>query len=269
MIERVGRLIGLVAPPLVTLVIVVLVWDWLVTSRGVPAFYLPRPGRVLAALVEHRFELFQASLLTAAGAVAGFTSSLVVGTLIAFAFSISPIIQRSLYPYAILLQTVPIVAIAPLIILWFGRGFQGLVVVSAILSLFPIVTNVTTGLTRIDHNLLELFAVHRATWLETLFKLRLPNAVPYLVAGAKISCGLAVIGAIVGEMYAGHGTDWPGLGYLISVTSVRFKTDYAIAAVLCSTALGIGIFAIVSLIGNIVLGRWLGRGGPPRQSGAG
>jgi NitT/TauT family transport system permease protein len=187
--------------------------------------------------------------------LAGLGLSLVVGTAVAFVFSQSRLVQRAVYPYAIFLQTVPIIAIAPLVITWFGAGFQSVVVVAFILSLFPIINNVTAGLTSIDSNLLELFEFHNATRWQVFQKLRLPNAVPYLVAGARIACGLSVVGTIVGEIYAGYSESF-GLGYLIFATSSKLDTPYLFAVVFCSTLLGVAIFTSVSLIGATVLARW-------------
>ncbi len=154
--------------------------------------------------------------MTAAAALLGLAASLVVGMLVAVAFSQSAIVRRSVYPYAIFLQTVPSVALAPLVIVWFGLGFRSVVIVAFIISLFPIITNATTGLLDLDHNLLELFTMASASRSQVLLKLRLPNSIPYLIAGAKISCGLSVIGApIVGEFMAGIGDGSFGLGYLI------------------------------------------------------
>ena len=252
------RLLHAAAPPIVTFLGFILVWDVAVRYWRVPAYQVPPPAKVLNAMVEHWRQLAEATLLTAAGAGAGFVLSLVAGTLIAFAFSQSAIVRRGFYPYAILLQTVPIVAVAPLIIRWFGYGFQSVVVVAFMLGLFPIITNVTTGLTRLDPNLVDLFAVYNARWHQVLLKLRVPGAIPYLVSGAKISCGLSVIGAIVGEVFAGIGSQRFGLGYLIMLSAEQLKTDYAIAAVFCSTLLGMSVFGIVNLIGSSVLWRWQG-----------
>jgi NitT/TauT family transport system permease protein len=154
------------------------------------------------------------------------------------------------------LQTVPIVAIAPILIMWFGNGFGGVVSVSFILSLFPVVTNATAGLTLVDPNLLELFTIHNATRWQVLTKLRLPNSVPLLVTGAKISCGLSVIGAIVGELFAGFGTGSVGLGSLLSMAGGRLDTPYVFAAMFTSTLLSVVIFGSVSLIGSTILARW-------------
>ena len=243
-------------PPFVFLLIILAAWEATVKLGDVKAFLVPGPARVWESAVDHAPELSRAAPLTGAAALAGFSMSLVLGTALGLVFSQSKIVQRSIYPYAIFLQTVPIVAIAPLLILWFGYGFQGVVAVSFILSLFPIITSATTGLTQVDPNLLELFEVHNASRLQTLFKLRLPNAVPYLVTGAKISCGLAVIGAIVGEIYAGFQGEQYGLGTLITRANGNLDTSYVFAGVICSTLLSIAIFATVSLLGATILARW-------------
>ena len=175
---------------------------------------------------------------------------------IAVLFSQSRILERSLYPYAIFLQTVPIVAIAPLIVLWIGHGLYGIVAVSFIISLFPIIVNTTAGLTSTSAELLELFALNGASRWQTLTKLRIPNAVPSMLTGAKISCGLSVIGAIVGEFFVGHTTTHYGLGYLVLSTSQNLKTAHLFAAVIASALLGIALFGIVTLTGSTLLARW-------------
>ena len=182
--------------------------------------------------------------------------SLGIGTLIGIAFSQSAIVRRSFYPYAILLQTVPSVALAPLVILWFGHGFTSVVVVAFIISLFPIITNSTAGLLAVDRNLVELFQMANASRLQALWKLRLPNSIPQIITGAKIACGLSVIGAIVGEFSAGYGTDRFGLGYLITQNSTKLETDYLFAAVLAAMLLGVAIFGSVSLVGELILRLW-------------
>jgi NitT/TauT family transport system permease protein len=243
-------------PPLAFFALVVASWQAATMFWEIPVYLVPPPGRVLSAAREHADQLAAATWLTASGALCGFGVSLLTGTVLGLVFSQSRVISRSVYPYAIFLQTVPIVAIAPVVIMWFGNGFGGVVAVSLILSLFPIITNATAGLTSVDPHLVELFEIHNATRAQQLFKLRLPNSVPYLVTGAKISCGLSVIGAIVGEISAGFGTQSFGLGYLITMTSGKLDTAYAFAAVLCSTLLSIAIFATVSLIGSTILARW-------------
>ena len=210
------------------------------------------------AVILHGERLLNATLLTAIGSLTGFTLSFVVGFCIALLFSQSRIIERGLYPYAIFLQTVPIVAIAPLIVLWIGYGLQGVVAVSFIISLFPIIANTTAGLTQVDPRLLDLFILNNAGRWQILFKLRVPNAVPNMLTGARISSGLSVIGAIVGEFFAGYGTDDFGLGYLIIQTSGQAKTDYLFACILFCTILGLTIFTAVGLSSHYLLRRWRG-----------
>ncbi|RMH71925.1 MAG: ABC transporter permease [Gemmatimonadetes bacterium] len=250
------RLLEIFVPPLLVFCLFLLIWQSVTVIFDVPSFLIPAPVQVFTVAWQNAPTLLMASGLTTAGALGGFFSSFLVGLLVAFAFSQSYLIQRSFYPYAIFLQTVPIVAIAPLIIIWFGTGFFSVVLVSFIISVFPIITNGTAGLTRISPHLFDLFAINNASRWQILWKLRLPNAVPDLVTGAKISSGLSVIGAIVGEFFAGYGTDQYGLGYLIIVTSGQLKTAYLFAAILMSTMLGLLIFGVVSGLGNLLLIRW-------------
>ncbi|MEX0978436.1 MAG: ABC transporter permease [Pirellulales bacterium] len=252
-----GNWLGQAAlPPVLFFLVVVALWQAATVAWDIPVYLVPGPKRVLEAAREHAVELRQAVPLTGAAALVGFVLSLIVGTAVGLLFSQSPLIRRSIYPYAIFLQTVPIVAIAPVLIIWFGNGFGGVVSVAFILSLFPIITNATAGLTMVEPNLLELFAIHNASRSQTLFKLRLPNAVPHLVTGAKISCGLSVIGAIVGEISAGFGTDSYGLGTLITMATGKLDTAYAFAGVIAATLLSIVIFATVSWLGATILARW-------------
>lgn len=254
--RRTARIIGCAGPPVLFLVLVLIAWDRLVVLLGVGRYLLPRPGHVWQAAREHAGTLASATALTGAAAVCGLAVSILMGTVVGFAFSQSRLLRRSMYPYAIFLQTVPIVGIAPLVISWFGTGFASIVVVSAVIGLFPVVTNVTTGLLAVDPTLAELFAVYNATRWQVLFKLRLPGAVPYLVAGAKTSCGLSVIGAIVGEMFAGYGAAAPGLGALIAQTHGRLETPYMFACILASTLLGVLFFCLASVVAGTILARW-------------
>ncbi len=250
------RLVEMTLPPLVFFVIVIVGWEVATTLWEIPVYLVPGPQRVLEAAREHSAELLSATRLTGAGALSGFGLGLLTGTILGLVFSQSRIIERSMYPYAIFLQTVPIVAIAPVLIMWFGNGFGGVVAVSFIVSLFPIITNATAGLTVVDVNLLELFEINNASRAQVLFKLRLPNAIGHLVTGAKISCGLSVIGAIIGEISAGFGNGSFGLGYLITAATGKLDTSYAFAAVICSTLLSLAIFATVSSIGALILAHW-------------
>lgn len=245
-------------PPLLVLVVFLAGWEGIARAAEIPPYLLPPPSAIADALVTAREELISATALTAVAAGSGFLCSLLLGGLIAFIFSQSRWIQRSLYPYAIFLQTVPIIAVAPLIVIWVGTGLKSVVLVSLIISLFPVITNATTGLTRIDPALVDLFAMYDASRWQLLFKLRLPGSIPFFVAGAKVSSGLAVIGAIVGEFFAGS-TERFGLGYVILVSSGQLRTAKLFAAVAASTILGLILFALVDGIGGWILARWSGR----------
>jgi len=266
--KRLGQLLIMVLPPMALFVLLVAIWQIVTGLGGVRDFIFPSPLRVSQAAWLNRWELLQATGITAAAALAGLAASLIVGMLLAVAFSQSAIVRRSVYPYAIFLQTVPSVALAPLVVIWFGHEFRSVVVVAFIISLFPIITNATAGLLDLDRNLVELFAMSSASRSQVLFKLQLPNSIPYLIAGAKISCGLSVIGAIVGEFMAGYGGDWYGLGYLIVSTSNQQKTDYLFAATLASMLLGVVSFATISLAGDWVLRRWHAPGSAGEVQGA-
>jgi NitT/TauT family transport system permease protein len=170
-------------------------------------------------------------------------------------FSQARWIRSSLYPYAIFLQTVPIVAIAPLVVIWCGPGFASIVLVSFVLSVFPVLSNGVEGMTRVDPQLLELFSLHNASPRQILLHLRLPHSVPYLVAGAKVASGLTVIGAIVGEFFAGYGTRHPGLGYLILQSAGQLRTELLFASVAASTLLGLFMFLVTGLAAKWTLSR--------------
>lgn len=242
--------------PLALAVVFVLTWHFLVRAFDTPSFLVPAPRDVALVAAENPGKFAGATLATAKAALLGFSASFLAGTLIASAFSQSRIIRLSGYPYAIFFQTVPIVAIAPLIITWFGNGFQSVVIVAFIISLFPIITNGTSGMLAVDPDLLDLFQLHQASRWHVWFKLRLPASVPHLITGARTSSGLAVIGAIVGEFLAGYGTDQFGLGYLILMSSSQMKTAQLFAAVISSTLLGLSIFGAMSLLSSTVLARW-------------
>jgi NitT/TauT family transport system permease protein len=248
--------IGSALPPLLLLVAVIAVWQAAVSGMNIPLYLLPGPGSVATAAWKNADKLADAMLITAAAAGTGFIASLCAGVLVALVFSQSSVIRSSCYPYAIFLQTVPIVAIAPLIITWFGYGLQSVMIVAGIISLFPIITNATTGMLAVDPSSLDLFRLYGASRWQILLKLRLPNSVPLIVTGAKTSAGLAVVGAIVGEFFVGAGMGRFGLGYLIRQKLELLKTAELFAAVGASTLLGVGIFAIVSAAGFAIQTRW-------------
>jgi len=245
-----------VIPPAVALLVVVVAWQSAVSALGIKSYFLPSPGEVFQAAVRIRSELAIAIWITARAAFCGFCLSIVIGSLVALIFAQLPWVRHGCFPYAVLLQTVPIVAIAPLIINWQGPGFGSVVWIAFIVSAFPIIANVTAGLTSLDRGLRELFRLHRASRLQTALKLQIPHAIPDLVTGARTSAGLAVIGAIVGEFFTGNTTRQHGLGFMIPQRINWIKTDEAFAAVVSATLLGVAMFSLVSLIRRTLLARW-------------
>jgi NitT/TauT family transport system permease protein len=170
-------------------------------------------------------------------------ASIVVGVLVALLFAQSRWVRKMLYPYTLLLQTVPIIAIAPLILMWVGAGTAAVTLIAFIISLAPIIANTTQGLISVEENLVHLFLMHNASRAQLLFKLRLPHAVPSLFVGIRIASGIAVIGAITGELYAGSSrVGEGGLGYSILYASSQLQTDYLFALVLAATVLGFSFF---------------------------
>jgi len=234
-----------------------LLWQLVLWIFRVPPFMLPSPWAVARAVVA-RFPALTTSLsITAEEAGGGLLASIVVGVIIALLFAQSRWVRRMLYPYTILLQTVPIVAIAPLILMWVGAGTASVALIAFIISLAPVIANTTQGLISVDENLVNLFLMHNASPRQLLFKLRLPHAVPSLFVGIRIASGISVIGAITGELYAGSSQiGQGGLGYSILYASSQLQTDYLFALVLAATVLGFAFFFVVMFLEWHFLHRW-------------
>lgn len=256
-----GRSIGrprmaAVLPPIGLFILLLVVWQVATAVWEIRPYLLPSPLAVAAALVEQRASLARATWVTGQAAVGGFLLSLLIGGVAAIIFAQFPLIRRGVLPYAIFLQTVPMIAIAPLILNWLGPGQRSVVLISVIVSLFPVMTNATAGLLAVPTEMRDLFRLHRATAWQTLWKLNIPFAVPYIVTGARTSAGLAVLGAIVGEFFAGNFSGSQGLGFVIPQRILNLRTDEGFAAVLLSTALGLLLYGTVGLARNTVLRRW-------------
>jgi NitT/TauT family transport system permease protein len=234
-----------------------LLWQLVLWIFHVPQFMLPSPWAVAKAVAARFPLLLNAFLITAEEAAGGLLVSIAVGVGIALIFAQSRWVRRMLYPWTLLLQTVPIVAIAPLILMWFGAGTPSVTLIAFIISLAPIIANTTQGLISVDENLVHLFLMHNASPAQLLFKLRLPHSVPSLFVGIRIASGIAVIGAITGELYAGSSrVGEGGLGYSILYASSQLQTDYLFALVLAATVLGFGFLFLVMFLEWYFLHRW-------------
>lgn len=238
-------------------VVVLIVWELLVWVYGLPKALLPTPRQCLSTAIENRQALIGGVFATGVAAAAGLASAIAIGSMIAIGFSQSRKLRMAFFPYVVLLQTVPIVAIAPLLIIWSGYTFRTVVMATVIVCLFPIINSVTAGLMSADREMSDLFRLYGASRLKRLLRLQIPSAVGHLVLGAKTSSGLAVVGAIVAEFFVGNGTDYDGLGTLMTKWQGLSKTDAIIGAIFSSTVLGLTLFGFVQLVAATVLRRWI------------
>ena len=242
-------------PPILVLVLFLSVWA-IGAKLYDMAFLLPGPMLVAKAFVTDIDMVIEGATITLREAFTGYILAILIGITIATVMSLSKILERSLYPYAILLQTVPVVAVAPLIVLWFGFEEKSVIIVSLIISLFPIINNTLLGLKSTSINLVELFNMHDASKFESFFKLRFPAAIPNIIAGMRISAGLSVIGAIVGEFIIGSGSEGGGLGVQIIYAQAELETPLVMALILSATTLGFLFFMTVSTIGHLLMRKW-------------
>ena len=233
------------------------IWQAVIWINHLPVYILPDPITVANALRSRFPSLLNSFLITTEEAAGGLAASIVVGVGVAMIFAQWRWLRQLLYPYTILLQTVPIVAIAPLIINWIGAGLVAVTVVTFIICLAPIIANTTQGLISVDENLINLFLMHKASAGQTLFKLRLPNALPNMFAGIRISAGVSVIGGIMGELFAGSTrVGEGGLGYAIIYANNQMETAYLFALVVAATVLGFSFFFIVMFLEWLFLHNW-------------
>lgn len=244
------------APPLAAFVLFVGGWELVCRLAGIKPYLLPKPSDIVRAASENASNLWVSVYTTITEAVLGFLLSIVLGVAFAIALASSKLVERSVYPYAIVMQTIPIVAVAPIIVIWFGAGINAIVMIAFLIGFFPMLSNTLIGLNSTEHNMKNLFYLYNASPLQTMFRLRIPAALPYVVAGLKISCTLAVIGAIVGEYIAGIGGGKGGLGYAITVSAARLQTPYLFACGLSASLLGIAFYLLVNAFSKWMLSSW-------------
>lgn len=243
-------------PPLLTFVLVTVTAELVVRGLRIPAYQLPAPSAVFASVIREFPQIAGSLGTTAIAAGAGFVIAVVVGILLAIALSTSRLIQRAFYPYTVFFQTVPVVAVAPLLVIWFGAGLQSVTICALIVSVFPVIANTLAGLLSTDPALREMFQLYGASWWASLLKLRLPAALPNIVTGMRIAAGLAVIGTIVGEFVAAVLQGNAGLGVMVLEAKRVGRTDLVFAAILAASALGLAMFGLVNLLGYWLLHRW-------------
>jgi NitT/TauT family transport system permease protein len=231
-------------------------WEYYVQANSVPAYILPAPSAIIDTLWKDWGPLSSGLLITLRITVISLAIAIAAGTLLAILFAQSKILELSLFPYAVILQVTPIVAVAPLILIYVDDTTAAVLICAAIVAFFPILSNTTLGLNSADHNLINLFQLYGATRWQTLLFLRLPSALPYILGGLRIAGGLALIGAVVAEFAAGAGGTGSGLAYRILEAGYRLNIPRMFAALILIAMAGILIFAIFTLISHLALRRW-------------
>ena len=241
--------------PCFVLAISVLAWDVVVRIREVPPYLVPGPGLVFATLVSDWGILSAALVVTLGTTVQGFLLAVVFGIALAVAFNQSRLVEYSLYPYAVILQVTPIVAIAPLLLIYLPQ--HGAVLACAwLVAFFPVLANTTLGLNSVDRNLVSLFELYGASRAQMLVELKLPAALPYILGGVRIAGGLSLIGAVVAEIAAGSAGAGSGLAFRILESGYRLNIPRLFAALLLLSARGIAIFFTLSFVSWLALRRW-------------
>ena len=249
------RLIGIAAPLTVAIVFLGL-WEWLVRAQAIPPYILPGPVLVAQTLWTDGGSLMGALWVTLRTTLAALAAATVLGLVIAIALAQSRLVERSFYPYLVVLQVTPIVSIAPLIIIWVNDLFLSLLVCAWIVAFFPIVANTTLGLNSVERGLADLFRLYGASRWQMLVRLRLPTALPYFLAGVRISGGLALIGAVVAEFVAGTGGAESGLAFRILEAGYRLQIPRMFAALLLLSLAGIVIHAVLGWVARALLRAW-------------
>jgi NitT/TauT family transport system permease protein len=243
------------ALPIMVLGIGILVWELVVRVKGIPPYVLPAPSLVFATLIADWPILSESLGVTLVTTLEGFVLALVGGIGLALLFNLSRLVEYSLYPYAVILQVTPVVAIAPLLLIYLPQ--QAAVLACAwIVAFFPVLANTTLGLNSVDHNLVDLFRLYGASRAQVLWRLKLPSALPYILGGLKIAGGLSLIGAVVAEIAAGAAGAGSGLAYRISESGYRLNIPRMFAALVLLSVVGILIYFALSFLSHLMLRRW-------------
>ncbi len=253
------RALGLLAP-LALIAVLLLAWEGACRALDVPRYILPPPSAIWSALLEQGPDLFASAWNTLVMALQALAAAVVVAWSLALLAALSPTLERALAPVAATVQVTPVVAIAPLVVIWTGLDHpdRAIVILATVVAFFPLFSGALTGLKAADPDLERLFDLYRATRLQRLVRLRLPAATPYLLEGLKVAGGLALIGAVVAEFVAGSGGA-QGLAWRILEASHRLRTAEMFAAVLALALLGVALYAGLGAAEQRILRRWRGR----------
>ncbi len=248
-LERADSTLKAVLGAMATLIALVVIWEFLAWRLQIPGWLLPSPSSIGRAMVEWRSELVAHSVVTLYETLVGFALAIAISVPLAVAVVYSPILQNTIYPILLALQSMPKVAIAPLLALWIGFGTLPKVVVVFLVCFFPIIVATASGLTAVPAPLMDLIRSLSASPLQTFVKIRFPTAMPHIFVGLKIAITFAVIGAVIGEFVGSEN----GLGYLILVSTSQSRTPLAFAALVLLTIMSIVLYYGVALVERILV----------------
>ncbi len=248
------RLVRL-ALPILVLAAGIAMWELVVRVNDIPPYVLPAPSAIFATLVRDWGVLSQSLLTTLLTTFEGFIAAAIGGIALALLFNLSRWLEYSLFPYAVVLQVTPVIAIAPLLLIYLSQS-TAVVVCAFIVAFFPVLSNTTLGLNSVDRNLAGLFQLYGASRLQTLCFLKLPAALPFMLGGLRIAGGLSLIGAVVAEIAAGSAGAGSGLAYRIAESGYRLNIPRMFAALLLLSAAGIVIYGLLALTSHLLLRRW-------------
>jgi NitT/TauT family transport system permease protein len=244
-----------VVMPIVVLALGIAAWQAVVQYKNIPPYVLPAPDLIAETFATDWKLLLRSLLVTVITTVEGFLLAAFGGVFLAILFNQSRFLEYSLYPYAVVLQVTPIVAVAPLLLIYLPQH-AAVLVCAWIVAFFPVLANTTLGLRSVDRNLADLFALYGASRWQILRRLKLPSALPYILGGLRIAGGLSLIGAVVAEIAAGSAGAGSGLAYRIAESGYRLNIPRMFAALLLLSLTGIAIFYLLSLINYLALRRW-------------
>jgi NitT/TauT family transport system permease protein len=243
--------------PVLAAVAVVVFWEWAVVEYRLPPFVLPAPSAIVKAFIANWQSLLESAWITFRVTFVAFVAAFLIGVTLAVFFAQSRMIERMFFPYAVILQVTPVVAIAPLVLIWVGIDFaeRAVLILATVVAFFPILANTTLGLRSADRQLHELFDLYEASRWQRLTRLQFPAALPYMLTGMKVAGGLALVASVVAEFAAGSGTS-TGLAWRILEAGYRLQIDKAFAALALLSAIGIVIYLALTLLEWQALRRW-------------
>jgi len=251
-IERVAKW----AAPVTIMILAIIGWGWIVVANEIPHYILPGPDRVWGSLVDDWGMLIDAAYLTGGITLLALLLAVVGGAGLAILFNQSKLLELSFYPYAVILQVTPVVSIAPLIFIYVDSKVAGMLLCAWLVASFPVLSSTTLGLNSVDHNLRDLFRIYGASRWQRLRFLQLPSVLPYFLGGLKIAGGLSLIGAVVAELVAGTGGIGSGLAFRIQEAGYRLNIARMFAALALVAAMGVFIFAALSVLSHLLLKNW-------------